>query len=237
MSYKIIPGYIFGIFVAVGSLNGSNSRGGSRASPRRGRQSLGGHQPNILIIFSENPMKSKKFWSVGGGGAGGAPLNPPLNSAILRKMVTSAPVCVSESTASQRPFCVAANTAVSLFEVSHTQYVHQLLLLLTAEASLHKIQINSCLYKHLKYPHTQYSQYFLLVQTAQVSPYSTFTSAPVCTNTSSIPILNIHISFCLCKHLKYPHTQYCRVPFYRAAVGYTIPRLRASQGSNLGRSQ
>ena len=35
----------------------------------------GGHLPNILVIFSENPMKLKKFWSVGEGGAraGGAP--------------------------------------------------------------------------------------------------------------------------------------------------------------------
>ena len=30
---------------------------------------------------------------------------------------------------------------------------------------------------------------------------------------------------------------FCRVPCYCAAVSYTIPRLRAPQGSNLGRSQ
>ena len=32
-------------------------RGGSRTSPRRGRQSLGGRLPNILIIFSEKPYE------------------------------------------------------------------------------------------------------------------------------------------------------------------------------------
>ena len=57
------------------------SRGGSRTSPRRGRQSLeGGRLPNILIKFSENPMKLKKFWSVGGRMPGAPPLNPPLIS-------------------------------------------------------------------------------------------------------------------------------------------------------------
>ena len=32
----------------------------------------GGHLPNILVIFSENPVKLNKFWSIGGG-APGAP--------------------------------------------------------------------------------------------------------------------------------------------------------------------
>ena len=39
----------------------AGSQGGSRTSPRRGRQSLGGHLPNILIIFSEKPYEIKEI--------------------------------------------------------------------------------------------------------------------------------------------------------------------------------
>ena len=52
----------------------STSRGGSRTSPRRGRQSLGGGRlPNILVIFSEKPYEIKEILVRGGGGA-----HPPL---------------------------------------------------------------------------------------------------------------------------------------------------------------
>ena len=47
------------------------SRGGSRTYPRRGRQSPGGRQPNILVIFSEKP------YLVCRAGRRCAPLNPP----------------------------------------------------------------------------------------------------------------------------------------------------------------
>ena len=45
------------------------SRGVSRTSPRRWRQSLGGRLPNILIIFSEKPYEIKEILVCGGGGA------------------------------------------------------------------------------------------------------------------------------------------------------------------------
>ena len=48
-------------------------RGGSRTSPRRGRQSLGGRLPNILIIFSEKPYEIKEILVHRGMRAGGAP--------------------------------------------------------------------------------------------------------------------------------------------------------------------
>ena len=50
-------------------------RGGSRTSPRRGRQSLGCRLSNILIIFSEKPYEMKEILVRGvvGGGAGCAP--------------------------------------------------------------------------------------------------------------------------------------------------------------------
>ena len=56
------------------------NRGGSRTSPRRGRQSLGGRLPNILVVFSEKPYEIKEILVRKGGGlAPGAPsLNPPL---------------------------------------------------------------------------------------------------------------------------------------------------------------
>ena len=55
-------------------------RGGSRTSPRRGRQSLGGGRlPNILIIFSEKPYEIKEILVCRGARAGCAPLNPPLH--------------------------------------------------------------------------------------------------------------------------------------------------------------
>ena len=43
-------------------------RGGSRTSLRRGRQSLGGRLPNILIIFSEKPYEIKEMLVHGRGG-------------------------------------------------------------------------------------------------------------------------------------------------------------------------
>ena len=53
-------------------------RGGSRTCRRRGRQPLG-RWPNIFIHFLKNPMKLKKFWSVGGGaGSDPPPPHPPL---------------------------------------------------------------------------------------------------------------------------------------------------------------
>ena len=42
-------------------------RGGSRTSPRRGRQSLGGRLPNILVIFSEKPYEIKEILVRRGG--------------------------------------------------------------------------------------------------------------------------------------------------------------------------
>ena len=58
-----------------------HSRGGSRTSTRRGRQSLGGRQPNILAIFFEKPYEIKEILVRRGGHAPGAPpLNPPLHS-------------------------------------------------------------------------------------------------------------------------------------------------------------
>ena len=53
-------------------------RGGSRTSPRRGRQSLGGRLPNILVIFSEKPYEIKEILVHRGARAGCGPLNPPL---------------------------------------------------------------------------------------------------------------------------------------------------------------
>ena len=57
-------------------------RGGSRIPCRRGRQpSEGACQHTILSNFPKNCMKSRKFWTVGGGGGrapGAPPLNPPL---------------------------------------------------------------------------------------------------------------------------------------------------------------
>ena len=41
---------------------------GGDANPLRGRQ------PNIFIHFLKNPMKLKKFWSVGGRAPGAPPL-------------------------------------------------------------------------------------------------------------------------------------------------------------------
>ena len=52
-------------------------RGGSRTCRRRGRRPLGGRRPNIFIHFLKNPMKLKKFWSVGGRRAPGAHPPPP----------------------------------------------------------------------------------------------------------------------------------------------------------------
>ena len=48
-------------------------RGGSRTSPRRGRQSLGGRLPNILVIFSEKPYEIKEILVRRGARAGCAP--------------------------------------------------------------------------------------------------------------------------------------------------------------------
>ena len=45
-------------------LSHTQTRGGSRTSPRRGRQFLGGAYP---IFSKKNPMKLKKFWFMGGG--------------------------------------------------------------------------------------------------------------------------------------------------------------------------
>ena len=42
-------------------------RGGSRTSPRRGRQSPGGRLPNILILFSEKPYEIKEILVRSGG--------------------------------------------------------------------------------------------------------------------------------------------------------------------------
>ena len=46
----------------------NKARGGSRTSPRRERQSLGGRLPNILIIFSEKSYEIKEILVRGGGG-------------------------------------------------------------------------------------------------------------------------------------------------------------------------
>ena len=43
-------------------------RGGSRTSPRRGRETIGGRLPNILVIFSEKPYEIKELLVRGGGG-------------------------------------------------------------------------------------------------------------------------------------------------------------------------
>ena len=48
-------------------------RDGSRTSPRRGRQSLGGRQPNILVLFSEKPYEIKEILVRRGARAGCAP--------------------------------------------------------------------------------------------------------------------------------------------------------------------
>ena len=49
------------------------NRGGSRTSPIRGRQSLGGRLPNILIVFSENPYEIKEILGRRGARAGVPP--------------------------------------------------------------------------------------------------------------------------------------------------------------------
>ena len=70
----------------IGHRNWSvQTRGGSRTSPGRGRQSLGegGRQPNILVIFSEKPYEIKEILvRRGRARAGGAPPppNPPLQT-------------------------------------------------------------------------------------------------------------------------------------------------------------
>ena len=61
-------------------------RGGSRTSPRRGRQSLGGRLPNILVIFSEKPYEIKEISVRRGARAGCAP--PKSASAICEKVHT-----------------------------------------------------------------------------------------------------------------------------------------------------
>ena len=55
-------------------------RGGSRTSPRRGHQTLGGRLPNILVIFSEKSYEIKEILVRRGGRRvpGMNPLNPPL---------------------------------------------------------------------------------------------------------------------------------------------------------------
>ena len=58
-------------------------RCGSRIPCRRGVNPLGGgRQHTILSNFQKNCMKSRKFWTVGGGGA---PLNPPLKCNMLHR--------------------------------------------------------------------------------------------------------------------------------------------------------
>ena len=51
----------------MSSVSAVINRGGSRTSPRRGRQSLGGRQPNILVIFSEKPYEIKEILVRRGG--------------------------------------------------------------------------------------------------------------------------------------------------------------------------
>ena len=49
---------IFSPLLSIQEMFTIKIRGGSRTSPRRGRQSLGeGRLPNILVIFSENPYE------------------------------------------------------------------------------------------------------------------------------------------------------------------------------------
>ena len=58
---------------------GSVVSGGSRISPRRGRQLPGGgHQHKILPYFPKNCMKLKEFGPPGGRASLAPPLDPPL---------------------------------------------------------------------------------------------------------------------------------------------------------------
>ena len=57
----------------------SNLSGGSRISPRRGRQLPGGRQHTILPKFPKNCMKLKEFGPPGGRASLSPPLDPRLN--------------------------------------------------------------------------------------------------------------------------------------------------------------
>ena len=63
-------------------------RGGSRTSPRRRRQSLGGHLPHILVIFSEKPYEIKEILVPRGGAGRGRWVRPP-KSATKFHSITS----------------------------------------------------------------------------------------------------------------------------------------------------
>ena len=72
-----------------GSLS-KHASGGSRISPRRGRQLSGGRQDKILLKFPEN---SEKENSAGGGASPAPPLDPPLHTHEGKcSSVTSAPM-------------------------------------------------------------------------------------------------------------------------------------------------
>ena len=63
-------------------------RGGSRTSPRRGRQYPGGRLPNILVIFSEKPYEIKEFLVRRGGPCRVRP-NPKSATVVAVKIICS----------------------------------------------------------------------------------------------------------------------------------------------------
>ena len=79
-------------------------RGGSRTSPRRGLQSLGGRLPNILAIFSEKPYEIKEILVRRGARAGCAP--PPPKSATGLFIVTKLfNIAVNDIDVKESPRC------------------------------------------------------------------------------------------------------------------------------------
>ena len=58
--------------------------GGSRISPRRGRQLPRGRQHTILTKFPKKCMKLKEFGPPWGGASLAPPLDPPLQNGIKR---------------------------------------------------------------------------------------------------------------------------------------------------------
>ena len=67
-----------------------DNSGGSRISPRRGRQlpGGGGRSHTILPYFPKNCMKLKEFGPRGGRASLAPPLDPPLDNVLNSKLFT-----------------------------------------------------------------------------------------------------------------------------------------------------
>ena len=74
--------------LALSIFFGYKCSGGSRISPRRGRQLSGGRQDTILLKFPENCMKLKKIQPPGGGAS---PVPPPPRSATANVILNTLP--------------------------------------------------------------------------------------------------------------------------------------------------